>query len=50
MRKLFNELSSLELSELLNEYQKNKINTDYGWKINFSIKWFYMNKHKGFYK
>lgn len=50
MRKKFSELSSLELSELLTEYRKNKINTSYGWKIDFSIRWFYENKHKGFYK
>lgn len=50
MRKSFNELNSDELLELLTEYRGNKVITDYGWKIDFSIKWFYENKHKGFLK
>lgn len=50
MRKLFNELSSVELSELLFEYHQHKVITDYGWNVPFSIKWFYANRHKGFYK
>lgn len=46
MHKKFNELSSTELSALLKEYHKHKVNTDYGWNINFSIKWFYENQYK----
>lgn len=50
MRKSFSELNSDELSMLLTEYQRNKVITDYGWKVDFSTKWFYENKHKGFKK
>ncbi len=50
MRKNFNELSSSELSELLSEYRNHKVETMYGWMIEFSIKWFYENKHEGFFK
>lgn len=49
-RKQFDELNSKELSQLLSDYREHKIITEYGYKIPFSIKWFYVSKHVGFYK